>query len=62
MGMRPLARPMHIWVDNIKMDLQEVGWGMYWIDLAQDRERWQALVYAAMNLQVPQNAENFLTS
>jgi hypothetical protein len=44
------------------MDLQEVGWGMYWIDLAQDTEKWQALVNAAMNLLVPQNAGNFLTS
>jgi len=61
-GKRPLGRPMHIWEDDIKIDLQEVGWGMYWIDLAQDRERWQALVNAAMNLWVPQNAGNFLTS
>jgi len=38
---------------NIKMDLQEVGWGMEWIDLAQDRDRWQALVNAIMNLWVP---------
>jgi hypothetical protein len=52
-----------IWDDNIKMDLQEVGWeGMDWIDLAQDRDRWRALVLAAMNLQVPQNAGNFLTN
>ena len=52
-----------IWDDNIKMDLQEVGWeGMEWIDLAQDRERWRALVHAVMNLRVPQNAGNFLTS
>jgi len=61
-GKRPLGRPRHIWEDNIKMDLQEVGWGMYCIDLAQDRERWQALVNAAMNLRVPQNAGIFLTS
>jgi hypothetical protein len=39
--------------DNIKMDLQEVGWGMKWIDLAQDRDRWQILVNAVMNLWVP---------
>jgi hypothetical protein len=39
---RPLGRPRHRWEDNIKMDLQEVGWGsMDWIDMAQDRDRWQ---------------------
>ena len=39
--------------DNIKMDLQEMGWGMEWIDLAQDRDRWQILVNTVMNLWVP---------
>jgi len=44
----------HRWDDNIKKDLQEVGWrGMDWIDLVQDRSRWQALVNAVMNLRVP---------
>jgi hypothetical protein len=44
----------HRWEDNIKMDLQEVGWGgMDWIDMAQDRDRWRALVNAVMNLRVP---------
>jgi hypothetical protein len=53
-GRRPLGRPRHRWEDNIKMDLQELGWGgMGWIDMAQDRDRWQALVNAVMNLWVP---------
>jgi hypothetical protein len=50
-------------MDNIKMNLQEVGGGYGdWIELAQDRERWRALVIAVMNLRVPQNAGNFLTN
>jgi hypothetical protein len=53
-GRRPLGRPRRRWEDNIKMDLQEVGWGgMNWIDMAQDRDRWRALVSAVMNLWVP---------
>jgi hypothetical protein len=53
-GRQPLGRPRHRWEDNIKMDLQEVGWvGMDWIDLAEDRDRWRALVNAVMNLRVP---------
>jgi hypothetical protein len=53
-GRRPLGRPRRRWEDNIKMDLQEVGWGgMDWIDMAQDRDRWRALVNAVMNLRVP---------
>jgi hypothetical protein len=52
-GNRPLGRPRRRWEDNIKMDLQEVGcWGMDWIELAQDRDRWRALVNAIMNLRV----------
>jgi hypothetical protein len=53
-GRRPLGRPRHRWEDNIKMDLREVGWrGVDWIDLAEDRDRWRALVYTVMNLRVP---------
>ena len=53
-GTRPLGRPRHRWEDNIKMDLREVGCGdMYWVDLAQDRDRWQALVNVVMNFHVP---------
>ena len=53
-GKRPLWRPRHIWEDNIEIDLQEVGcWGTGWIKLAQDRDRWQALVNAVMNLLFP---------
>ena len=53
-GRRPLGRRRHRWVDNIRMDLQEVGcWYMVWIGLAQDRDRWRTLVSALMNLRVP---------
>jgi len=62
-GKRPLGRPRHRWVDNIRMDLQEVGCGsMDWIGRTQDRDRWQMLVSVVMNLRVPRNAGNFLTS
>ena len=62
-GKRPLGRPRRRWVDNIRMDLQEVGCGyMDWIGLAQDRETWRTLVSAVMNLRVPWNEGNFLTS
>ena len=51
---RPLGRHRRGWVDNIRMDLQEVGCGYVdWIGLAQDRERWRTLVSAVMNLRVP---------
>jgi hypothetical protein len=53
-GKRPLGRPRRRWVDNIKMDLGEVGWdGRDWIELAQDRDQWRALVNTVMNLRVP---------
>jgi hypothetical protein len=50
----PLGRPRHGWEDNIKMDLREIGWGgMYWIELAQDRDQWRALCNTIMNLWIP---------
>jgi len=53
-GKRPLGRPRRRWVDNIRMDLEEVEYGyMDWIGLAQDRDRWRTLVSAVMNLRVP---------
>ena len=53
-GKRPVGRPRRRWVDNIRMDLQEVGCGyVEWIGLAQDRDRWRTLVSAVMNLGVP---------
>jgi hypothetical protein len=51
-GRRRLWRSRRRWEDNIKMDLQEVGWDMDWIELAQDRDRWRAVVNAVMNLRV----------
>jgi hypothetical protein len=52
-GKRPLGRPRRRWEDEIRMDLREIGWGsVYWIQLAQDRGRWRALVYTVMNLPV----------
>jgi hypothetical protein len=53
-GRRPLGKPRCRWEDDIKMDLQEVGWdGVAWIDVVHDRDRWRALVNAVMNLRVP---------
>jgi hypothetical protein len=61
-GKNPLRRPRHRWEDNIQADLQDVGCAvMDWIELAQDRDRWRALVNAVTNLRVPLNAGNFLT-
>ena len=53
-GKRPVGRPRRRWVDNIRMDLQDVGYASVdWIGLAQDRDRWRTLVSAVMNLRVP---------
>jgi len=52
-GKRPMGRPRHRWEDNIKMDLREVGGGGDWMELAQDRDRWRALVNTVMNFRVP---------
>jgi hypothetical protein len=53
-GKRPLGRPRCRWMDNIRMNLGEVGWGVVdWIGLAQDRNRWRALVNSILNLRVP---------
>ena len=52
-GKRPVGRPRCRWRDNIKMDLQEVGGGGDWMELAQDRDRWRALVTMVMNFRVP---------
>ena len=63
MGKRPLGRPKRRWEVNIKMDLQKMGCDvMDWIDLIQDRDRWRVLVHAVMNIWVPYNTGNFLTS
>jgi hypothetical protein len=51
---RPLGRPRYRWEDGITMDLREIGWvGMDWINLAQDRDQWRALVNTVTNLRVP---------
>jgi len=52
-GKRPLGKPRPRWEDNIKMDLREVGGGGDWMELAQDRDRWRALVNTVMNFRVP---------
>jgi hypothetical protein len=62
-GKRSLSKRRSIWEDNIKMAHQDVRFeGMDWIDLVQDTDRWRALGNAVMNLRVPLNAGNFLTS
>jgi hypothetical protein len=53
-GKKPLRRPRCRWVDNIKMDLREIEWdGVDWIDMAQNREQWRALLNTLLNLRVP---------
>jgi hypothetical protein len=60
-GKRPLGRPRRRWKDNIRMDLAEVGWGdVDWIGMAQDRNRWRALVNSVLNLRDKWNAEKLL--
>jgi hypothetical protein len=62
-GKIPLGRPRHRWVDNIKMNLREVGWDdMDWIYLAQDRDQWRTVVNTVMNLCVPYNPGKSLSS
>ena len=61
-GKRPLGRPRHGREDNIKMVLQEVGRGIDWNALVEKNERWRSLVNAVMNLRIPLNAADFLTS
>jgi hypothetical protein len=61
-GKRPLQRPRCRWVDNTKVHLREVGWNdVDWIDLAQDRDQWSALVNTVINLQTPYNAGKFFS-
>jgi hypothetical protein len=53
-GKRPLGKPRRMWEDNIRMDLREIGWsGIDWIDLAQDKDQWKAVVNMVMNFRVP---------
>jgi hypothetical protein len=52
-GKRTMRRPRRIWVDNIKMDLREIGWdGVDWMDMAQDRDEWRALVNSVLNFEL----------
>jgi hypothetical protein len=61
-GKSPLGRPIRRLVDNIKIDVREIGWDCKdWIDLAQDREQWRALVNTVMKLRIPYNIRKFLS-
>jgi hypothetical protein len=59
-GKRPLGRSRHRWEDKIEMDLRRIG-DMDWINLAEDRNQWRALVNMVMNFRVPKNVEKFLS-
>jgi hypothetical protein len=61
-GKRLLGRPRRRWEDNIKVDLQKIGWGVDWIDLALDRDEWRAVLNQVINFQFPSDEGNFLTS
>jgi hypothetical protein len=62
-GKRPLGKSRRRWVDNIKMDLREIGWtGMEWTDLVQDGNQWRVLANMVINLQIPKNIGKFLSS
>jgi hypothetical protein len=53
-GKRPMGRPSHTWMDNIKMDFRNIEWdGVDWIDVAEDRDQWRAFVNTILNLRVP---------
>jgi hypothetical protein len=61
--LKPPGRTRRSWEDNIKMDVREIGWsGVDWISLAQDRDKWPAVVKTVMLLRLPQDEGNFLTS
>jgi hypothetical protein len=51
-GKRQLGRPRHRWEDGVRMDLTEIGWGVKWIQVTQDRDRWRAVVNTVMNLRI----------
>jgi hypothetical protein len=62
-GKRPLGRPRSRWKDNIRMNLRVMGWGgMDWIDVAQNRDQWRAIVNTAISLRVPYNVGKFLSN
>jgi len=61
-GMKPLERPRRRWEDTTEMNLQEAGWRMNWIGVAQDTDTWRALVNAVMKFRFPYPTGNFLTS
>jgi hypothetical protein len=61
-GRTPLGRPRHRWMDNIKMDVEEIVWGgVDWINLAQDRDKWRVLVNVVIKLQIAYNAGKLLS-